>query len=192
MFRGEGRSILRLRTPQSVAPSGWEGGTVAADAPGTATGPEAMRGAMADYIHAVHQAYLEAISGRISTEQLGKLPLLAGPFDVAAVGASQLHVIATRDLTLPLDEREITVPGGLGPLSWTVRFLDPVIVPPLGLIDDVGPTGGQQVVATLGVSSVLYHLTSTIAGALSPHQATHAGAGLANAHLRALEGTSRA
>ncbi len=162
------------------------------DASGTTTGPEAMRAAMADYIHAVHQAYLETISGRISTERLEELPLVSGPFTVAAVGASQLHVIATRELALPLDEREVTVPGELGPLSWTVRFLDPVVLPALGLLDDAGPTGGQEILETLGVSSVLYHLTSTILGALSPHQATHAGAGLANAHLRTLERNARA
>jgi hypothetical protein len=151
-------------------------------------GPEAMRQAMADYVRAVHQAYLDAAGAALSDDEVSALPLGGQPFTVAAVGASQLHVIATRDLTLEPDEREVSLDEQLGPLRWTLRFLDPVVLPELGLVDDSGPAGAAVVTDTLGLSSVLYHLTSSIDGALSPHQAMHAGTGLANAHVRASRG----
>ena len=144
-----------------------------------------MRASMASYIRAIHQAYLETVSGRITTDGLACLPLAGAPFTVAAVGAGQLHVIATRDLTLRPDPREVRVEDTLGPLEWSVRFLDPVVLPALGLVDDSGPSGGRAILKALGLGSVLYQLTSTFDGALSPHQASHAGAGLANAHLAA-------
>jgi hypothetical protein len=147
-----------------------------------------MRHAMANYIHAVHEAYLAAIAQASPDVDVASLPLGTGPFTVAAVGASQLHVIATRDLTLEPDPREVSFEAAVGPLSWTVRFLDAVVLPPLGLVDDRGPGGARAIMDALGIERVLYHLTSTIDGALSPHQATHAGAGLAHAHLKASEG----
>lgn len=155
------------------------------DGPIPAAGPEAMRAAMASYIRAIHQAYLETVSGRITTDGLEALPLAGTPFTVFAVGAGQLHVIATRDQTLEPDPREVWVEESLGPLAWSVRFLDPVVLPALGLVDDTGPSGGRTILEALGVQTVVYQLTSSLEGALSPHQASHAGAGLANAHLRA-------
>lgn len=140
---------------------------------------------MASYIRAIHQAYLETVSGRITTDDLDALPLAGAPFTVFAVGAGQLHVIATRDRTLEPDPREVRFEEALGPLAWSVRFLDPVVLPALGLVDDAGPSGGRTILEALGVQTVLYQLTSSLEGALSPHQASHAGAGLANTHLRA-------
>jgi hypothetical protein len=147
------------------------------------SGPEAMRQAMAAYVRAVHQAYLDTVAQAVAIEEARTLPLAKGPFTVAAVGAGQLHVIATRDLTLQPDEREVAIEEELGLLRWTVRFLDPVVLPKLGMIDDTGPWGGAVVVETLGLGSVLYQLTAALEGSLSPHQAIHAGVGLANAHL---------
>jgi hypothetical protein len=151
-------------------------------------GPEAMREAMANYIHAVHESYLTALAQAAPDVDATSLPLGTGPFTVAAVGASQLHVIATRELTLAADPREVSFEAMVGPLSWTVRFLDPVVLPPLGLVDDRGPDGGRALMDALGIDRVLYHLTASIDGSLSPHQAMHAGTGLAHAHLKAAEG----
>lgn len=151
--------------------------------PSGPSGPEAMRQAMAAYVRAVHQAYLDTVAQVVPIEEARTLPLAKAPFTVAAVGAGQLHVIATRDLALEPDEREVAIEEELGLLRWTVRFLDAVVLPELGLIDDTGPSGGAVVVETLGLDSVLYQLTTALEGSLSPHQAMHAGTGLANAHL---------
>ena len=146
-------------------------------------GPEAMREAMAAYVRAIHQAYLDTAARIVPAQRMTMLPLAEEPFTVAAVGASQLHVIATRELTLAPDEREVSIHEQLGPVVWTLRFLDPVVLPELGLLDDTGPDGGAVVVEALGVRTVLYQLTAAVEGSLSPHQAMHAGTGLANSHL---------
>ena len=98
--------------------------------------PESMRQAMAGYVHAVHQAYLDAASGLPPAEQ-ARLPLLAaGDVTVLAVGARNLHVIATTEALPAPQGQEVEISDALGPLAWRLRFFDPVIVPALGLVDE--------------------------------------------------------
>ena len=71
----------------------------------------------------------------------GAMPLLTGgPLQVAAVGARNLHLLATREGLGPLRGQEVAVEGSLPGLDWTLRFYDPVVAPALGLIsEDDGP-----------------------------------------------------
>ena len=100
------------------------------------TGPEAMRQAMADYVRALHQAYLDAVATLPPAER-ARLPLItAGRVTVAAVGVRMLHVIGTVE-TLPAPRGpEVEIADSLDDLAWTLRFFDPVVVPALGLIDE--------------------------------------------------------
>jgi hypothetical protein len=147
--------------------------------------PESMRQAMAGYVHAVHQAYLDAASGLPPAEQ-ARLPLLAaGDVTVLAVGARNLHVIATTE-TLPAPQgQEVELADALGPLAWRLRFFDPVIVPALGLVDETTEPQPERIREVLGVRTVAYHLSVPPGGGLTAHHALHAGTGLAHAHAAA-------
>lgn len=147
-----------------------------------AAAAEAMRAAMADYIAAVHRAYLEA-AAPLSPGERGRLPLIrAREFTVAAVGARNLHVIGTQDLLPAPQGPEIALAGEEGDLRWTVRFFDPVVLPPLGLIDDTAPGSAERIRDLLGLSGIVYHLTVPPGGGLTAHHALHAGTGLAHSH----------
>ncbi|HSK36417.1 MAG TPA: hypothetical protein VLA80_06745, partial [Actinomycetota bacterium] len=64
-------------------------------APTRMAGPERMRQAMADFVAAVHQAYL-AQARLLPPAAQARLPLLQAPrLTVAAAGARNLHVIGT-------------------------------------------------------------------------------------------------
>jgi hypothetical protein len=147
--------------------------------------PMAMRRAVAGYVEGIHRAYLQQAATFPPAVQ-GRLPLLAaGRFTVAAVGARNLHVLATGESLGPLRGQEVELVGELEGLTWTVRFYDPVVVPALGLIDEsAGPAGGE-VRAALGISTVLYHLVTQPGSGLSPHHAGHVGSGLASGHSAA-------
>jgi hypothetical protein len=144
-----------------------------------------MRQAMADYVRAVHQAYLDAAASLPPAEQ-SRLPLLAAAdVTVLAVGARNLHVVATTE-TLPAPQgQEVELTDTLGPLTWRLRFFDPVIVPALGLIDESTEPRPELVREVLGVRTVAYHLSVPPGGGLSAHHALHAGTGLAHAHAAA-------
>lgn len=147
-------------------------------------GPEAMRGAMADYVEAVHRAYLEV--ARLQPPAVrGRMPLLEGPFTVVAAGVRNLHVIATREPLPAPRGPEVELEGELEGLAWTVRFYDPVVLPSLGLIDEGAGPAGEQVRRALGLATHLYHLVVRPGAELGAHHAGHAGAGLANAHVAA-------
>jgi hypothetical protein len=148
-------------------------------------GPEQLRAAMADFVAAVHGAYLAA--GRLlPPAEQGRLPLLtAGRFTVAAVGVRHLHVLATAESLGPVRAPEVEVVGAAPPLAWTLRFYDPVVLPALGLLAEADAPATAEVRAALGVHSTLYHLAVTPGAGLSPHHAQHAGTGLANAHAAA-------
>jgi hypothetical protein len=152
-----------------------------------AASPEAMRRAMADYVRSVHQAYLDAAALLPPAEQ-ARLPLLAtapGTLTVLAVGARNLHVLATREaLPAPVGQ-EVALDDDLPGLGWTLRFFDPVIVPALGLIDEADQPRPDLVRDALGVRTVVYHLTVPPGGGLTPHHAMHAGTGLAHGHASA-------
>lgn len=147
--------------------------------------PESMRQAMAGYVHAVHQAYLDAAMGLPPAEQ-ARLPLLAaGEVTVLAVGARNLHVIATTEALPAPQGQEVELADTLGPLTWRLRFFDPVIVPALGLVDESAEPQPQRIRDVLGVRTVAYHLSVPPGGGLTAHHALHAGTGLAHAHAAA-------
>ncbi len=147
--------------------------------------PEAMRTAMADYVRAVHQAYLDAAAPLPPAER-GRLPLIAaGSVTVLAVGARNLHVLATVEALPAPQGPEVQVADSIGDLAWQLRFFDPVIVPSLGLVDESVEPQPQGVREVLGVRTVVYHLTVPPGGGLSPHHALHAGTGLAHSHAAA-------
>ena len=149
------------------------------------TGPEAMRRAMADYVRALHQAYVDALE-TLPPADRARLPLpSAGRITVAAVGVRMLHVIGT---TEPLPEPrppEIALDDSLDDIAWTLRFFDPVVVPGLGLIDEAAGPDYDEVRRALGIRTVVYHLAVPPGGSLTPHHALHAGTGLAHAHAAA-------
>lgn len=141
-----------------------------------------MRTAMADYIGTVHQAYLSQTSGQPPAVR-GRLPLLAAPFTVVAVGVRNLHVLATAEPLAPPSGQEVALPGALGDMAWTVRFFDPVVLPQLGMIDETAGPASAQVRRTLDVSTYLYHLIVQPGSELTGHHAGHAGAGLGMSHV---------
>ncbi len=144
-----------------------------------------MRQAMADYVRAVHQAYLDAAAALPPAEQ-ARLPLLAAAdVTVLAVGARNLHVIATTEALPAPQGQEVELTDALGPLTWRLRFFDPVIVPALGLIDETAGPQPERIRDVLGVRTVAYHLSVPPGGGLSAHHALHAGTGLAHAHAAA-------
>ncbi len=147
-------------------------------------GPEEMRRAMADYVAAVHRAYLE-VAKQHPPAVRGRMPLLAGPFTVVAAGVQNLHVIATRDPLPAPAGPEVALSDSVDVLEWTVRFYDPVVLPELGLIDERTAPAGVLVRRALGLSTHLYHLVVRPGAELGGHHAGHAGAGLANAHVAA-------
>jgi len=153
------------------------------------SGPEEMRQAVADYVTAVHRAYLTS-TATLPPAVAGALPLLAGgSFSVLAVGAGDLHLIATRHSLPPLRGPEVEWEGALDGLCWRLRFYDPVVLPALGLLharpDTAGGDAGEEVRQVLGIRTWLYHLVATPASGLTPHHAGHAGVALANGHAAA-------
>lgn len=145
-------------------------------------GPEDMRRAMAEYVRTVHQAYLSQASLHPPAVQ-GRMPLLSGPFTVVAAGVRNLHVVATRESFAPPQGAEVALEEQLEPLAWMLRFYDPVVLPPLGLIDESAAPAGDQVRGALGIRAYLYHLIVQPGAQLTGHHAGHAGSGLANAHV---------
>ena len=149
------------------------------------TAPEQMRQAMAEFVAAVHEAYL-AQARLLPPAEQGRLPLLrARRLTVAAAGARNLHVIGTAERFPAPVGQEVEVAGAAGGLAWELRFFDPVVQPELGLVAEAdGPDPGE-VRRVLGISTYLYHLVVEPGSQLTPHHATHAGTGLASAHATA-------
>lgn len=148
-------------------------------------GPEQMRAAMAEYVRAVHQAYVDA-AGELPPGDRARLPLFAGDhFTVVVAGTRYLHVLGTHEsLPAPVGQ-EVSVEDQFEDLRWTLRFYDPVVSPGLGLLDESDGPQPTQVRETLGIRSVLYHLSVPPGGGLTPHHAQHAGTGLAHSHSSA-------
>ncbi len=144
--------------------------------------PEAMRSAVAGYITALHRAYV-AQADTFPPAERGRLPLFAGgPLMVAAVGAQNLHLIATREGLGPLRGQEVELDGELPGLRWSLRFYDPVVAPPLGLIDERERPAYAEVKQALGITTVVYHVVAQPGAGLDPHRAAHVGTGLASGH----------
>ena len=147
--------------------------------------PLEMRRAVAGYVEGVHRAYLQQAT-TFPPGVRGRLPLLAAEaFTVAAVGARNLHLLATVEPLGPLQGQEVELAGALEGLAWSVRFYDPVVVPALGLIDESAAPAGPEVRAALGISTVLYHVITQPGSGLTPHHAGHVGSGLASGHSAA-------
>ncbi len=147
-----------------------------------ATPPERMRKAVADYVAACHAAYLRHAE-LLPPAVRGRLPLIAaGRFTVAAVGARYLHIVGTAERLEDPRGREASVDGEVGPLRWSLRFYDPVVLPALRLLDESEGPAGREVRGLLGVRTFLYHLTVQPPAELGEHHAGHTGAGLAGAH----------
>ena len=114
------------------------------------------------------------------------MPLLAGGrLTVAAVGARNLHLLATREALGPLRGQEVELPGSLPGLEWALRFYDPVVVPALGLIDERETPAYAEVRHALGITTTVYHVVAQPGSGLTPHHAGHVGAGLASGHSAA-------
>ena len=147
--------------------------------------PEQMRTAVARYVEEIHRAYVaQALTFPAAVR--GRMPLLApGPLTVAAVGARNLHVLATRDSLGPVRGPEVELAGSVEGLSWTVRFFDPVVLPELSLIDESSGPAFGEVRHALGVSTVVYHFVASPGSGLSAHNAAHVGTGLAGGHSAA-------
>jgi len=141
-----------------------------------------MRQAMADYVAALHQAYLSMASTQPPAVQ-GRMNLLGEAFTVVAVGAGNLHVIATHQPLPSPQGKEVVIEDSVGPICWTLRFYDPTVLPGLGLIDETQGPASELVRRTLGITTHLYHLIVQPGSQLTGHHAGHAGAGLANSHI---------
>lgn len=141
-----------------------------------------MRQAMADYVATLHQAYLSMATTQPPAVQ-GRMNLLGEAFTVVAIGVSNLHVIGTRQALPPPQGNEVAIGDSVGPICWTLRFYDPVVLPGLGLIDETGGPASELVRRTLGIATHLYHLIVQPGSQLTAHHAGHAGAGLANSHI---------
>lgn len=147
--------------------------------------PEAMRAAVADYVTALHRAYL-AQADTFPPAVRGAMPLLAGgPVTVAAVGARNLHLLATREALGPLRGQEVALAGELPGLEWTLRFYDPVVTPALGLLDERDGPAYAEVKHALGVTTTAYHVVAQPGSGLTEHHAGHVGSGLAAGHSAA-------
>jgi hypothetical protein len=137
---------------------------------------------MAEYVATVHQAYLSTATTYPPAVQ-GRMSLMKEPFTVVAAGAGNLHVIATRQALAAPRGKEVAIEDSIGPISWSLRFYDPVVIPALGLIDESSGPAAESVRRTLGITNHLYHLIVGPGSQLSPHHAGHAGSGLANSQV---------
>jgi hypothetical protein len=159
------------RTPPAPPPGG--------PPPGA---PERMRQAMADFVAAVHEAYL-AQARLLAPAEQARLPLLQAPrLTVAAAGARNLHVIGTTERFPAPVGQEVELAAEVDGLAWELRFFDPVVLPALGLVAEADGPAPDEVRRVLGVGTYLYHLVVEPGSQLTPHHATHAGTGLASAH----------
>lgn len=147
--------------------------------------PMDMRAAVAEYVTALHRAYV-AQAETFPPAVRGAMPLLAGgPLTVAAVGTRNLHLLATREPLGPLRGQEVSLDGSLPGLDWSLRFYDPVVAPDLGLIDESQGPAYAEVRHALGVTTVAYHIVAQPGSGLTPHHAGHVGSGLASGHSAA-------
>lgn len=152
--------------------------------------PLDMRAAVAEYVAALHRSYL-AQADTFPPAVRGAMPLLAGrgpatpPLTVAAVGARNLHLLATREDLGPLRGQEVELTGSLPGLEWSLRFYDPVVTPALGLLDETDGPAYAEVRHALGVSTAVYHVVAQPGSGLTPHHAGHVGSGLASGHSAA-------
>jgi hypothetical protein len=144
--------------------------------------PEDMREAVAGYVQEIHRAYVDQ-AATFPPGVRGGMPLIsAGRLTVAAVGARNLHILATVEDLGPLQGPEVSLEAELGGVAWTLRFYDQVVLPELALVDETVQPAFEEIKRALGIGSVVYHFVAEPGAGLSGHQASHVGTGLANAH----------
>lgn len=144
--------------------------------------PGQLRDAMVQFVAALHGAYLDQ-ARQLPVGEQGSLPLTrTDSLTVLAVGVRHLHVLATTSPLPALHGQEVELHDSLPGLAWTLRFFDPIVAPGLGGIDESGAAAPAAVRQVLGVADVVYHLSVSPGGGLTPHHAQHAGTGLANQH----------
>lgn len=155
-----------------------------------AASPEEMRARLADYVYALHKAYLTHVE-LLAPAERASMPLAGQTrITVAVAAARDLHLVATTDPLPAPRGPEVEVADEFAGVSWVVRFFDPSILPELGLLGSAGSdeagTNPVAVRRVLGVAEVVYHLSVSIGGALTAHHAQHAGVALANQHAAAI------
>jgi hypothetical protein len=144
--------------------------------------PEEMRRAVAGYVQEIHRAYL-AQAMTFPPAVRGRMALLTSDrITVAAVGARNLHILATIESLGPVQGPEVRLETELDGMSWELRFYDPVVTPSLALLDESATPAFDEVRHALGIGTVIYHFVAQPGAGLSGHQATHVGTGLANGH----------
>jgi len=144
--------------------------------------PEDARAQLREFVLALHQAYLDA-ARLLAPGERAALPLLAAPRVTVVVAAARyLHIVASTDRLPAPRGQEVEETDELDGLRWAVRFYDPVVLPELGMIGEHDAPAPAEVRRALGISAVLYHLSVTPGGGLTPHHARHAGTALANEH----------
>ena len=139
---------------------------------------------MAEYVSNVHASYARVAFTYPPAVQ-GSLELLTSPFTVVAAGASNLHVIATGERLAAPRGPEVSAGFEQDGMVWTLRFLDPVVLPALGTAESGDRPDPGSVRRVVGIGRHHYHLVVRPGSDLTAHHATHAGTGLANAHLAA-------
>lgn len=147
--------------------------------------PQAMRSAMAGYVHGTIRAYLDAAS-QLPPLERARLPLLSGDrLSVIAVGTRYLHLIGTGEALPAPSGQEVAIADSIDDTAWELRFYDPVIEPSLGQVDESQGARPDLVREVLGVRTHLFHLVIAPGSGLSGHHAQHAGTGLAHSHASA-------
>lgn len=162
----------------------------AAGSPETPAGPEAMRALLADYVHALHRAYLTHLELLAPAERAAMPLVTRDTVTVAVAAARDLHLVATTEPLPPPRGPEVELEEEYAGVRWTVRFYDPSLLPELGMVAATGddPATVRRV---LGVTDVVYQLSVSPGAGLGEHHAQHAGVALANQHARAVrEGQS--
>jgi hypothetical protein len=139
---------------------------------------------MAGFVAELHRTYRDETRVMPPAAQ-GRLPLLRGPFWVAAVGVRNLHVVATGEPLGARGDGQVEVRGSMPPLEWTLRFYDVTVLPALGAVDEGGRPAVAAVRRALGITTWYYHVVVEPGSPLDGHRAMHVGAGLANAHAGA-------
>lgn len=151
-----------------------------------AAGPEAMRRRLADYVHALHRAYLTQLD-LLAPAERAAMPLAArSGVTVAVAAARDLHLVATTDPLPAPRGPEVELTDEYAGVHWAVRFFDASILPELGLVGASGQDDPAAVRRVLGVADVVYHLSVSPGGGLGAHHAQHAGVALANQHAAAI------
>ncbi len=141
-----------------------------------------MRGLVREYVAAVHMTYLDHVA-HLAPGTRGTLPLVAaGEVTVVAAAAQRLHLVATTEALPAPQGPEVEVRDEHRGISWTVRFFDPSVLPPLGVLPEDTPAEVRRV---LGIGDTVYHLTVAVGGGLTGHHAQHTGVALANQHAKA-------